>query len=87
VYNEQGYQFTVATQRTYWASWVAPYRVDPTKLTLHKMDKLDAAGWVLLRTKFMQVRCTRWEASAYNRAAQRVAAAGVRASRQQGTGC
>ncbi len=57
MYNEQGYQFTVATQRTYWVHWVSPYRVDPTKLILHKMDKLDAAGWVFLRTKFMQVGC------------------------------
>jgi hypothetical protein len=56
VYNEQGYQFTVATQRPHWLSWVSPFRVDPSRLTLHKMDKLDAADSVYIRTKFMQVR-------------------------------
>jgi hypothetical protein len=55
VYNEQGYQFTVATQRPYWISWVSPFRVDPSRLTLHKMDELAAeTGWVFIRTKFMQ---------------------------------
>jgi hypothetical protein len=59
VYNEQGYQFTVATQRPHWVSWISPFRVDPVRLTLHKMDRLDpSVGSVYIRTKYLQVgRC------------------------------
>ena len=54
-YNENGYQFTLATQRTYWVSWVGDVRVDQNAMTLHKMDKSDNSSYVYIRSKFLQV--------------------------------
>ncbi len=54
-YNENGYQMTLAAQRTYWVSWEGAVRVDPTSATLHKMDKADNASYVYIRTKYLQV--------------------------------
>ncbi|GFR40478.1 hypothetical protein Agub_g1045 [Astrephomene gubernaculifera] len=54
-YNEDGYQFTVATGRDYWLQWDMPYRLDPVSYTLHKMDLMDVPHFVHLTNKIVQV--------------------------------
>ena len=50
-YNDQGYQWTVATQRDYELSWDTPARVDPAAFTIHHVDGLGDAHWVRFRTR------------------------------------
>eukprot|EP00775_Hariotina_reticulata_P007195 gene7195-7409_t len=53
-YNEMGYVFTAAVGRTYWVHWAIPYRVDPVRFTLHKMDVLNDDSWLFIQTKQLQ---------------------------------
>ncbi|KXZ43941.1 hypothetical protein GPECTOR_77g37 [Gonium pectorale] len=53
-YNEQGYQFTVATTRDYWVHWELFYRLDPEYYTLHKLDLMDGDDMVMLTSKYIQ---------------------------------
>jgi hypothetical protein len=45
----------LAAQQTYWLSWASPVRIDPTSMTVHKMDKSEESSYVYLRTKYLQV--------------------------------
>lgn len=57
-YNEDGYQWTVATMRNYWLHWDTPFGLDPSEYSLHKMDLMNEThGWVYLNTKYIQVCC------------------------------
>ncbi|GIL53442.1 hypothetical protein Vafri_9024 [Volvox africanus] len=55
-YNEQGYQFTVATKRDYWVHWDMPFRLDPETFELHKMDLMDTSDYVYITSKHIQVK-------------------------------
>ncbi|EFJ47176.1 hypothetical protein VOLCADRAFT_92353 [Volvox carteri f. nagariensis] len=55
-YNENGYQFTVATTRDYWVQWDMPFRFDPDTYQLHKMDLMNTSDYVYITTKHIQVK-------------------------------
>lgn len=56
-YNEEGYQFVCATQRSYWLHSDTRVAVSPDTFSLHKMDLMNAtAGWLHLVAKWPQVR-------------------------------
>jgi hypothetical protein len=55
-YNEMGYQFTVATRRSYWMHWDTPMELNPSRVYLHKIDYLNSThGWLALSLKWPQV--------------------------------
>uniref|UniRef100_A0A383WCP6 Fibrocystin-L n=1 Tax=Tetradesmus obliquus TaxID=3088 RepID=A0A383WCP6_TETOB len=55
-YNEDGYQFTCATRRSYWLHWDTPYQLSPETFSLHKPDLMNAThGWLYLTAKWPQV--------------------------------
>ncbi|KAG2491954.1 hypothetical protein HYH03_009686 [Edaphochlamys debaryana] len=55
-YNEDGYQFTVPTGRDYWVHWDTPDRVDPEEFTLHKMDLMTPDHYVIVSSKYVQLK-------------------------------
>ncbi|EFJ47175.1 hypothetical protein VOLCADRAFT_92352 [Volvox carteri f. nagariensis] len=56
-YNEDGYQFTTATNRNYWLTWdMVLYRLDPEYYQLHKMDLMNGSDFVYYSSKYIQVK-------------------------------
>ncbi len=54
-YNEDGYQFTVATKRNYLLHWDMAFRTDADRFVFHKFDPLnDTAGYVYLQQRYVQ---------------------------------
>ena len=54
-YNEDGYQFTIPTNKVFWLHWDIWFRLDPVRLTYHKFDPLsESNGMVYLRKEFVQ---------------------------------
>ena len=56
VYNENGYQITVPTQREYWFHWDQRVRVDPNQFHLHKMDLMDTGGFLFMSARTVQLQ-------------------------------
>eukprot|EP00879_Flechtneria_rotunda_P011345 GHRR01011850.1.p1 GENE.GHRR01011850.1~~GHRR01011850.1.p1 ORF type:complete len:1721 (+),score=430.30 GHRR01011850.1:1256-6418(+) len=52
-YNEDGYVFTTAVGRSYWLHWDIPYRLDPSRFTMHKMDVLNKDSWLYIQSKYV----------------------------------
>ncbi|XRA97477.1 fibrocystin-like protein [Pycnococcus provasolii] len=50
-YNDNGYQMNVPAGVVYNVDWVTPARVDSNKWTIHGMDAMFEADWVVLRSE------------------------------------
>jgi hypothetical protein len=56
-YNEMGYQFTAPTRQEVWLHWDTPVDIPIERLTMHKIDPLNATiGWLPVSMRFVQVR-------------------------------